>query len=454
MSKRTRLVSLILILLIVLSNLSSCLSVGRVPMPEESAVSLALVGDGITLSAYSPLAAAFLSAPAYTSVKELTDETPSLIGRKDFELLPIRIPFTAEGISVDTVLYLLVSENADMAEAERYGCSAEDAEVLVTNLLSDTLYYARLVAEEKNGKLTESNTVSFRTPDLVRLLTVEGMKNVRDIGYLKTQSGASIRDGLLYRGTEFDGLVAYEATEAGITALRRLHIKTDIDLRNDIVSRTPLYEGVTEYSYPVKQYTDAFDHSKDLYPQALSHFAILENYPIYTHCTYGKDRTGTLFVILEALLGVSEEDVFRDYALSDLAYYQPIPDEYHLLVTELFRRGSGDLSLGAEKYLLDGGLSYQEISNIRSILLSENAVFLKKSLKKKTTVKGEMLPFTIDVRESGNAVSVTVGNVTPEFTFENGVLLVDTALLSLGEHVGSVSFENGATLSFSFYLNK
>ena len=140
--------------------------------------------------------------------------------------------------------------------------------------------------------------------------------------------------------------------------------------------------------------------------------------------------------------------------MSDLSYYQPIPDEYHLLVTELSRRGSGDISLGAEKYLLDGGLSYQEISNIRSILLSEDAVFLKKSLKKKTAVKGEMLPFTIDVRESGNAVSVTVGNVTPEFTFENGVLLVDTALLSLGEHVGSVRFENGATLSFSFHLNK
>ena len=454
MYQRTRVISLVLALFFIVFHLSSCFSCGRVPLSEEEKMSLVLIGDAITLSAYSPLAAAFLAAPEYTSVKELTDETPSLIGKKDFELLPIRIPFLAEGISDDTALCLLVSETPDLTAAERYECAVEDTEILVTNLLSDTVYYARLIAEEKGEKRAESNTVSFCTPDLVRLLTIEGMKNVRDVGYLRTEDGKQIRQGFLYRGTEFDGLVAFEATEAGMAALRRLCIKTNIDLRNDIVSRTPLYEGVTEYSYPVKQYAEAFDHSKDLYPQAISHFAVLENYPIYTHCTYGKDRTGTLFVILEALLGVSEEDIFRDYAMSDLSYYQPIPDEYHLLVTELSRRGSGDISLGAEKYLLDGGLSYQEISNIRSILLSEDAVFLKKSLKKKTAVKGEILPFTIDVRESGNAVSVTVGNVTPEFTFENGVLLVDTALLSLGEHVGSVRFENGATLSFSFHLNK
>ena len=33
------------------------------------------------------------------------------------------------------------------------------------------------------------------------------------------------------------------------------------------------------------------------------------SYPIYMHCTYGMDRTGTMCYLLGALLGMSEEDI-------------------------------------------------------------------------------------------------------------------------------------------------
>lgn len=40
------------------------------------------------------------------------------------------------------------------------------------------------------------------------------------------------------------------------------------------------------------------------------------NYALYFHCRIGADRTGTLAYLLEGLLGVSEEDRYRDYELS------------------------------------------------------------------------------------------------------------------------------------------
>ena len=40
------------------------------------------------------------------------------------------------------------------------------------------------------------------------------------------------------------------------------------------------------------------------------------SYPLYFHCIHGADRTGTLAVLIEGLLGVSEEDIVKDYELT------------------------------------------------------------------------------------------------------------------------------------------
>ena len=44
-----------------------------------------------------------------------------------------------------------------------------------------------------------------------------------------------------------------------------------------------------------------------------------ENYPVIFHCNIGTDRTGMIAYLLNALLGVSEEDLIRDYLFSNFA---------------------------------------------------------------------------------------------------------------------------------------
>ena len=43
------------------------------------------------------------------------------------------------------------------------------------------------------------------------------------------------------------------------------------------------------------------------------------NYPLVFHCVQGKDRTGMLSYILGALLGVSQDDLYRDYLFTNFS---------------------------------------------------------------------------------------------------------------------------------------
>ena len=86
------------------------------------------------------------------------------------------------------------------------------------------------------------------------------------------------------------------------------------------------------------------------------------------HCTYGRDRTGTICCLLEALLGVSEEDLWREYQLSalDEKYLDSSFDRFMVALDNL----EGDtLQQKTENYLLSIGVTAEEIASIREIFL-------------------------------------------------------------------------------------
>jgi protein-tyrosine phosphatase len=51
--------------------------------------------------------------------------------------------------------------------------------------------------------------------------------------------------------------------------------------------------------------------------EALEAISRQENLPLLFHCGVGKDRTGVLTAFLLTLLGVSDDDIIADYALTD-----------------------------------------------------------------------------------------------------------------------------------------
>ena len=49
--------------------------------------------------------------------------------------------------------------------------------------------------------------------------------------------------------------------------------------------------------------------------------SVRNNKPVYFHCSLGRDRTGTLFILLMGVLGVREGDIAKEY---ELTYFAPV----------------------------------------------------------------------------------------------------------------------------------
>ena len=87
------------------------------------------------------------------------------------------------------------------------------------------------------------------------------------------------------------------------------------------------------------------------------------------HCTYGVDRTGTVCYLLEALLGVSDEDLKREYELSAFTSSYVNSEEFASFRTRISMLEGNNTCEKVEGYLLSIGVTAEEITSIRSIFL-------------------------------------------------------------------------------------
>ena len=169
-----------------------------------------------------------------------------------------------------------------------------------------------------------------------RLIALEGAVNFRDLGGYAAGGGTRTRWRTLFRA---DGLG--ELTEADLSVLRALGIRTVIDLRSGSEFERGRFDvdahPVAFHHFPfIDQLPDAqeFDRRpgllgaqylemvRDAGGQILAALEVLaapDALPAVFHCTAGKDRTGVLSAIVLSLLGVDEPTVVADYALSGAA---------------------------------------------------------------------------------------------------------------------------------------
>ena len=106
-----------------------------------------------------------------------------------------------------------------------------------------------------------------------------------------------------------------------------------------------------------------------------------ENKPVYFHCWSGRDRTGTMAVLLLGTLGVSESDMAKDYELTYFSppdwsmyegSYQHTIDNYSFpsIRKTIFKlTDSGTYQERIVKYLLQIGVPQKDIDDLRRIML-------------------------------------------------------------------------------------
>lgn len=275
--------------------------------------------------------------------------------------LPVRFEWEGTGAAYK----LELSEKEDLADADI--CISPKPYIEVTNLKIGHQYFWRV-----NG----SDVSVFSTADTApRWLEAGGLSNVRDMGGWKTADGRRIKQGLIYRGCEFD--THHTITKEGIHTLHDgLGIRTDLDLRGEAVGKvfkSALGDDVEFIHIPAKAYSEFMEEEQKPVCKAL--FDVLADsakYPIYFHCWGGADRTGTLAFMLEAVLGVSQADMFTDYELTSLSIWGERSRNSELftsLLDALDGYPGNNIHEKVASYLASCGINTDTLAAVRNNLL-------------------------------------------------------------------------------------
>lgn len=188
-----------------------------------------------------------------------------------------------------------------------------------SGLMPGATYYWKVV--NTYGVSSEVRRVTVKDTQ-VRWIDVDGGDNIRDLGGWKTESGKTVKYGLLFRGGCIDGYNGGpELTQNGRDTFKQLGIKSEIDLRGSDVKSDSSPFGGRYYKTTMTQYDYIFNN-KQTKESLRSIFNILSfrgSYPVYFHCNAGADRTGTLAFIISGVLGVSYEDLTRDFELTSFS---------------------------------------------------------------------------------------------------------------------------------------
>ncbi len=283
--------------------------------------------------------------------------------------VPVRLTWTDKSASDSYTVS--VSETDDFQNAWRYTTSETSLDVY--SLKAGQRYFWKV---ESNGKT--SATFAFVTEGgYPRYILTEKISNFRDIGGHQTTDGHTVKQGLAFRLSNFDGASAADKQ----FILNYLGIKSELDLRGEIV-KSPLGDTVTPYPISIKWYSGIFaEGESEPLRRAIAVFAKEENYPIGYHCAIGRDRTGTVSILLLGLLGVDEDTILKEYMVSknsvsgngDNLTPQALHDNFKSLVNGLDKYGKRDdtFQVKVENYLLSIGITEEEIASIKNIFLED-----------------------------------------------------------------------------------
>jgi len=171
-----------------------------------------------------------------------------------------------------------------------------------------------------------------------RLVRLDAVHNFRDMGGYATADGRSTRWRTLFRA---DGL--YRLTDSDLDVVRGLGLRTVIDLRTpreldergtfphhlhpvdfhhvSVITRTWNHDEAERYDdaadFLEYAYLSMLDDVPEQFGRAFELLAAPGAFPAVFHCAAGKDRTGLLAMMLLGSIGVLDEYIVADYALTE-----------------------------------------------------------------------------------------------------------------------------------------
>ena len=209
--------------------------------------------------------------------------------------------------------------------ADQYGWKSEtfvgagSTYVNITNLVPNDQYTYK-VTSDASGKVVTEGSFST-TGHLHQVFFKSACRNGRDLGGWKTLDGKTVKYRRLYRG----GRMQSETVNAsGKREILAEGIGAQLDLRGSDRINAPAVEGLEFLAPGIEQGGTTMlksDHAKTKQCFEFVVNCLRANKPVYFHCSLGRDRTGTLDILLLGLLGVREGDISKAY---EVTYFAPV----------------------------------------------------------------------------------------------------------------------------------
>lgn len=236
--------------------------------------------------------------------------------------------------------------------------------------------------------------------------------NMRDLGGMEGADGKHIREGCLIRSQQLNN-----ASEEDIALLEKLPLRKIIDFRNaqeaeekpDSTFKNcsymnlPILDGPSAVSWEsnksdtrteidvakkktksgAEQVCEVYRNfvrtplAREQYSRFLQEIINAEDGAVLWHCTLGKDRCGWASVLVEAVLGVCQEDIVADYMYSNKCLKNEIVKMLPILqklLAKLHMKDAGTAPMEArEEYIM---AAFDEIEKLYGSMES----FLEKGL--------------------------------------------------------------------------
>ena len=260
--------------------------------------------------------------------------------------------------------------------------------------------YTYSVTADNGGKVIKQGSFSTKASSTLHQVffsgTSESCRNGRDLGGWKTLSGKTVKYHKLYRGGRMQSSTI---NSTGKNEVLFEGIGAQLDLRNSDRLTKPAVSGLDFLAPGIEEGgkwmltngNDDGNFGKQCFEFVVN--SLRNNKPVYFHCSLGRDRTGTLDILLLGLLGVPEgqigvayevtyfapvgysvsssekegnpEPIFKNTRMA-WAYADVVPYFWELADTQ----EPEGFAHGVEKYLKDvAGVSQKDIDDFRSMML-------------------------------------------------------------------------------------
>ena len=185
--------------------------------------------------------------------------------------------------------------------------------------------YTYSVTVDNGGKVLKQGSFSTKASSTLHQVAFSGScRNGRDLGGWKTLDGKTVKYHKLYRGGRMQG-ETLNAT--GKDEVRFEGIGAQLDLRNSDRLSKPAVSGLDFLAPGIEEGgewmlthgNDNGNFGKQCFEFVVN--SLRANKPVYFHCSLGRDRTGTLDILLLGLLGVPEGQIGVAY---EVTYFAPV----------------------------------------------------------------------------------------------------------------------------------